>query len=78
MLAYLQPAYNTDFELVTCSALRQIPESNQEKKMPYSTTTADRLPVEPVSAVLDDAHLGDIHGAFGSIRRGYVAPRRTW
>ena len=46
--------------------------------MPYSTTTADRLPVEPVSAVLDDAHLGDIHGAFGSIRRGDVAPRRTW
>jgi hypothetical protein len=46
--------------------------------MSYSTTTADRLPVEPVSAVLDEAHLGDIHGAFGSIRRGDVAPRRTW
>ncbi|NMM10284.1 MAG: divalent metal cation transporter [Polaromonas sp.] len=46
--------------------------------MSSSTTTADRLPVEPVSAVLDEAHLGDIHGAFGSIRRGDVAPRRTW
>jgi Mn2+/Fe2+ NRAMP family transporter len=32
----------------------------------------------PTSAVLDDAHLGDIHGAFGTIRLSDVAPRRTW
>jgi NRAMP (natural resistance-associated macrophage protein)-like metal ion transporter len=32
----------------------------------------------PISAVLDDAHLGDIHGAFGTIRLGDQAPRRTW
>jgi len=32
----------------------------------------------PRSAVLDDAHLGDIHGAFGTIRLSDVAPRRTW
>jgi len=32
----------------------------------------------PTSAVLDDAHLGDIHGAFGTIRLGDMAPRRTW
>jgi NRAMP (natural resistance-associated macrophage protein)-like metal ion transporter len=30
------------------------------------------------SAVLDEAHAGDIHGAFGTIRLSDVAPRRTW
>jgi NRAMP (natural resistance-associated macrophage protein)-like metal ion transporter len=30
------------------------------------------------SAVLDEAHVGDIHGAFGTIRLSDVAPRRTW
>ena len=33
---------------------------------------------QPVSAVLDDAHLGHINGAFGTILQGDVAPRRTW
>jgi Mn2+/Fe2+ NRAMP family transporter len=32
----------------------------------------------PTSAVLDSAHVGDIHGAFGTIRLSDVAPRRTW
>jgi NRAMP (natural resistance-associated macrophage protein)-like metal ion transporter len=32
----------------------------------------------PSSAVLDSAHLGDIHGAFGTIRLDDNAPRRTW
>jgi NRAMP (natural resistance-associated macrophage protein)-like metal ion transporter len=32
----------------------------------------------PTSAVLDEAHLGDIHGAFGTIRVDDSAPRRTW
>src|ERR1700736_6048911 len=32
----------------------------------------------PTSAVLDQAHIGDIHGAFGTIRLGDMAPRRTW
>jgi NRAMP (natural resistance-associated macrophage protein)-like metal ion transporter len=32
----------------------------------------------PRPAVLDDAHTGDIHGAFGTIRLSDVAPRRTW
>jgi Mn2+/Fe2+ NRAMP family transporter len=32
----------------------------------------------PSSAVLDEAHLGDIHGAFGTIRLSDVTPRRTW
>ena len=32
----------------------------------------------PTSAVLDEAHVGDIHGAFGTIRLSDVAPRRTW
>src|SRR3989441_8243049 len=30
------------------------------------------------SAVLDDLHEGDIHGAFGTIRVSDVTPRRTW
>jgi NRAMP (natural resistance-associated macrophage protein)-like metal ion transporter len=37
----------------------------------------DSQPI-PSSAVLDSAHLGDIHGAFGTIRLSDVAPRRTW
>src|SRR6516165_1789399 len=35
--------------------------------------------VEPVeAAVLDVAHIGHIHGAFGTILHGDVAPRKTW
>ncbi|MBV9222267.1 MAG: divalent metal cation transporter, partial [Methylobacteriaceae bacterium] len=30
------------------------------------------------SAVLDDAHIGDINGAFGTIRQGDIAPRTSW
>jgi NRAMP (natural resistance-associated macrophage protein)-like metal ion transporter len=33
---------------------------------------------EPVTAVLDDAHIGHINGAFGTILHGDVAPRKTW
>src|ERR1700719_733160 len=36
------------------------------------------LPPAVPSAVLDEAHLGDIEGAFGTIRLEDVAPRRTW
>jgi Mn2+/Fe2+ NRAMP family transporter len=32
----------------------------------------------PASAVLDEAHLGDIEGAFGRISMGDVGERRTW
>src|SRR6202166_4652144 len=32
----------------------------------------------PVTAVLDDAHLGHINGAFGTIFHGDTAPRKTW
>src|SRR5215471_1971821 len=34
--------------------------------------------LKPTSAVLDEMHLGDIHGAFGTIRVSDVATRRTW
>ena len=34
--------------------------------------------MKPTSAVLDDLHEGDIHGAFGTIRVSDVTPRRTW
>jgi Mn2+/Fe2+ NRAMP family transporter len=32
----------------------------------------------PTAAVLDEMHVGDIHGAFGTIRVSDMAPRRTW
>ena len=34
--------------------------------------------LKPSTAVLDEMHVGDIHGAFGTIRLSDVAPRRTW
>src|SRR5438477_10934759 len=34
--------------------------------------------LKPTSAVLDDLHQGDIHGAFGTIRVSDVNPRLTW
>jgi Mn2+/Fe2+ NRAMP family transporter len=37
----------------------------------------DSHPV-PTSEVVEEAHGGDIHGAFGTIRLGDKAPRRTW
>ena len=46
--------------------------------------TGEREPLEkdsrltPTSAVLDEAHIGDIHGAFGTIKLSDVTPRRTW
>ncbi|GAB3628873.1 manganese transporter [Pandoraea terrae] len=33
---------------------------------------------QPREAVLDDAHVGDIHGAFGTIARHDVGPRNGW
>lgn len=36
------------------------------------------LPDAAQSAVLDDAHIGDIRGALGTILHGDVAPRKTW
>ncbi len=35
-------------------------------------------PVTSGTAVLDEAHLGDIEGAFGTIRVQDVGARRTW
>ncbi|HVE22519.1 MAG TPA: NRAMP family divalent metal transporter [Acidocella sp.] len=37
-----------------------------------------KTPTEPAVAVLDQAHLGDIRGAFGTIAKGDIAPRGTW
>ncbi len=38
----------------------------------------EALNTEKSSAVLDDAHLGDIQGAFGTIREHDEGPRRSW
>jgi len=46
--------------------------------------TGEREPLEkdsrltPTAAVLDEMHVGDIHGAFGTIKLSDVTPRRTW
>jgi Mn2+/Fe2+ NRAMP family transporter len=41
-------------------------------------TTATDFTVAKPSAVLDEAHIGDIRGALGTIRHGDVAPRNGW
>src|ERR1700730_13589423 len=41
--------------------------------MDHAVTEAHTV---PRSAVLDDAHIGDIHGAFGTSRHGDHGPRR--
>ncbi len=38
----------------------------------------EALQNEHASAVLDEAHLGDIRGAFGTVRQHDEAPRRNW
>src|SRR5579872_6878215 len=38
----------------------------------------EALDTENASAVLDEAHLGDITGAFGTIREHDVGARRSW
>ena len=35
-------------------------------------------PNDARGAVLDEAHVGHIHGAFGTILHGDIAPRETW
>src|SRR6202167_2728198 len=40
--------------------------------------TAKANIAEPVTAVLDDGHIGSINGAFGTILQGDVGPRETW
>ncbi len=41
-------------------------------------TLDPNLSPAPQSAVLDDAHVGDIQGALGTIRVGDIGQRRTW
>jgi hypothetical protein len=43
---------------------------------PTGINPATLAPPGRLGAVLDDAHVGDIRGALGTIRRGDVAPRR--
>ena len=41
-------------------------------------TTVTEITAAKPSAVLDDAHIGDIRGALGTIRHGDHGPRRGW
>jgi Mn2+/Fe2+ NRAMP family transporter len=47
------------------------------KEVEMTTAATDSTKI-PDTAVLDEAHIGDIRGAFGTIRRGDVGPRRSW
>ena len=38
----------------------------------------DEHEADPATAVLDEAHTGDIQGAFGTIRMHDTSSRRTW
>ncbi len=46
--------------------------------MANDTPGDERQPARRATAVLDEAHLGDIQGAFGTIRVQDVGARRTW
>jgi NRAMP (natural resistance-associated macrophage protein)-like metal ion transporter len=48
-----------------------------EPDPPFGDSLADELTLEK-SAVLDEAHLGDIEGAFGTIRQHDLDTRRSW
>jgi NRAMP (natural resistance-associated macrophage protein)-like metal ion transporter len=41
-------------------------------------STTDLCKTPPARAVLDEAHIGDIRGALGTIRQHDIAPRRGW
>jgi len=45
---------------------------------PFTPETETALPGHSGSAVLDTAHIGDIHGAFGSIKMGDHGVRQSW
>jgi Mn2+/Fe2+ NRAMP family transporter len=51
--------------------------TNPETAEPPRTDDDRRLQV-PTTAVLDEAHLGDIHGALGRIAVGDLGERRSW
>ncbi len=58
-----------------------LPSQKQGQVVPDSAPSNDATEtrrVSPPSAVLDEAHLGDIRGALGSIHRDDLGPRRSW
>jgi len=57
------------------SPVEQVEETTQPDLRPAGF---DPNAIPSVSAVLDEAHLGDIRGALGSIRQDDLAPRRSW
>jgi Mn2+/Fe2+ NRAMP family transporter len=46
--------------------------------MRFVDETSEEMKTQPATAALDSAHIGDINGAFGTIRHGDVDPRHTW
>ena len=47
------------------------------QSLPNESSQSDRL-AAPAAVALDSAHIGDIEGAFGTIRLGDDAPRAGW
>jgi hypothetical protein len=51
---------------------------NEGKMSIVSDAVPEIHPASPQHAVLDDAQIGDINGAFGTIRRDDHGPRHNW
>src|SRR6202521_3615495 len=50
----------------------------KDTAMSFTKEPIDALKILPPTAALDSAHIGDINGALGTIRRDDVGPRHTW
>jgi Mn2+/Fe2+ NRAMP family transporter len=50
----------------------------KDAAMSFIEEPIDTLKILPPTAALDSAHIGDINGALGTIRRDDVGPRHTW
>jgi NRAMP (natural resistance-associated macrophage protein)-like metal ion transporter len=50
----------------------------KDTAMRFFDETSEEMTTQPATAALDSAHIGDINGAFGTIRQGDVDPRHTW
>jgi Mn2+/Fe2+ NRAMP family transporter len=50
----------------------------KDTAMRFVDETSEEIKNQPATAALDSAHIGDINGAFGTIRQGDVDRRHTW
>src|SRR6478752_10108614 len=69
-------SWRPSFRRIGVTGSKRAPGSNPA--VPARKPVRDDSHPVPKSAVLDEAHVGDIHGTFGTIRMDDMAPRRTW